>query len=103
MKIFVLFLLVTTGCAARQTPASGMKFIETRNVASLEIKRLTDDGQSVPVTSAKFATPVTVVRGSCYYGADCLMWPSNQGMVTKVIQDGWIVILVEESTITIAK
>jgi hypothetical protein len=84
MKIFVLFLLIATGCALSQTPVvSGPKFVENQSVMGIEIKRPSDDGrfESISVISEKFTTPVTVTRGS---------WPSRplwQGLPSMVL--GW--------------
>jgi len=101
MKIFVfVMMLITVGCAARQTPGYGLKFVEERNVNGIQIKRMTDDG-FVSLIDVKFADPVTVTRGSCYYGNNCLMYPSDQGMVTKVIQDDWMVIYTYEPKIEV--
>ena len=109
MKIFVLFLLVTAGCALDQVPvASPPKFIETSNVMGIEIKRPSDDGrfETIPVKSEKFAAPVTVTRGPCphdRYGKDCLVWFSEGEIRTEVIQEGWTVVFIEETKITVAK
>lgn len=110
VSLLVVYALSTiTGCALDQKTIAVVpqaKVIETTNVVGLEIKRPSDDGRFdlVSVFSQKFDAPLTVSRGPCHFGQDCLMWLSpDQGIQTKVIQKDWAVVLIEASTITIAK
>jgi hypothetical protein len=110
VKSIVLFLLIITGCALDKAPVgpTAPKFIDNLDIMGIEIKRPSDDGrfESIPAKSEKFATPVTVTRGSCphdRYGKDCLVWFLDGKIHTEVIPKGWTVILIKETTITIAK